>query len=583
MKKLFLVMLLGMISAAVAAQINMTVSDPLVLPVLLGNYNPALYTPPDIINNPDSILHGIVNRCSKDTLVKYLSKIDTYHNRNSGSDTVSSTKGIGAVRRWIYQKFQEYQAACNNRLLVSYMDWDGTVCGQYHHRNVFGVLPGLDTTNKEVVFLMAHFDTRCEGVCDTACYSPGMEDNGSGTVLVMELARIMTKYAFNHTIVFALVTAEDQGLYGAKAFSQWIKDNNIKLRAVLNNDVIGGFICGQTSSPPGCPGLNSIDSTHVRVFSYSTSNDSTAVSPCKQLARYIRLHQEEQINPLLATPMTIDIIITEDRGGRSGDHVPFRQKGYNAIRFTSRNEHGNGTGTPPDRQHSVRDILGLDLSVPPDGIVDSFFVDPGYLKRNLIMNGVNLGWLAIAPPKPQPDWIPVLGGIEIRLHGADSVYQHYRVGLRIKRSGTLYFDTVYTFYSNHITISGLDPDKTCFFSVANVKNGVESLFCDEYSVLAVGLGPQLEKDWGIRLLPNSPNPFSERTNLIVEAGINVQMKKASFIIRDIMGRQVQSIPVCINPGLNHLDFSNSKGLKGIYTYTLFDSGRDICSGKMAIY
>jgi hypothetical protein len=281
--------------------------------------------------------------------------------------------------------------------------------------------------------------------------------------------------------------------------------------------------------------------------------------------------------------MTIDIIITEDRGGRSGDQVPFRQKGYTSIRFTSHNEHGNGTGTPPDRQHSVRDILGVDLTIPPDGIVDSFFVDPGYLRRNLIMNGVNLGWLAIAPPIPQPEWTPGLGTIGIDLHGADSVYQHYRVGVRTKRSGTLYFDTVYTYFTNHITITGLAANKTYFFSVANVNNGVESLFCNEYSVLAVGLNQQPEQDRGIRLLPNSPNPFSESTRFMFEAGADVQMENATIVISDIMGRQVQTIPVQISPGLNTVEFTNSKRLHGIYIYSLCNEDRSICSGKMAIY
>ncbi len=583
MKKRRLLIFFTLCSALSFAQTNMTVTNPLVLPVLLGNYNPASFQPPVVINDPDSIMYGIITRSSKDTLINYLGKIDSYHNRNSGSDTVSETHGIGAVRRWIYEKMEAYSASCNNRLLVSWMDFNLPICGQAHHRNVFGVLPGLDTTNKEVVLIEAHYDTRCEGLCDTACYSPGMDDNGSGTVLVMELARIMTRYAYDHTIVFALVTAEDQGLYGAKAFSQWIKDNNIRMRAVLNNDVIGGFICGQTASPPGCPGLNNIDSTHVRIFSYSTYNDSTAVSPHKQLARYIRLHQEEQINPLLATPMDIDIIITEDRTGRSGDHIPFRQKGYSAIRFTSRNEHGNGSGTPPDRQHSVRDILGVDLSIPPNGSIDSFFVDPGYLKRNLIMNGVNLGWLALAPPMPQPEWIPCSGGIEILMHGADSVFQHYRVGIRTKRSGTLYFDSVYTFLTNHIVINGLDPNKTYFFSVANVKNGVESLFCNEFSVLAVGLNSQLERNWGIRLLPNSPNPFSGQTIFIVEATPDVHMERALIVIRDITGKQIQTIPIKISPGFNQAVFTNTKGLKGLFTYTLFGADRNICSGKMVIY
>jgi hypothetical protein len=321
----------------------------------------------------------------------------------------------------------------------------------------------------------------------------------------------------------------------------------------------------------------------VRIFSYSAANDSAALSPHKQLARYIRLHQEERINPLLGTPMTIEIIISEDRTGRSGDHIPFRTKGYTAVRFTSRNEHGNGTGTPPDRQHSVRDILGVDLSVPPDGTIDSFYVDPGYLRRNLIMNGVNLGWLAIAPAMPQPEWIPVSGGMEIRLHGSDSIYQHYRVGVRTKRSGSLYFDTVYTFFTNHIIISGLDAQETYFFSVANVGNGVESLFCSEHSVLAVGLAPRDEQDFRIRFLPNVPNPFTGLTRFTVEAGGRVHLESASLVIRDMTGRQVQTIPWRIGPGQNYLDFINTAGMQGVFTFTLHDAGRSICSGKMVIY
>nr|MBC8316154.1 M28 family peptidase [Bacteroidota bacterium] len=177
----------------------------------LGNYNPATYTPGVIINHPDSILNGVINRVSKDTMIAYLQHIDTYFNRNTGSDTVSETRGIGAVRRWIHQKFMEYRDASGDRLVITYNDFQQNICGQSRHRNVLAILPGLDTTNKEIMLIEGHFDTRCQGACDTACYTPGMEDNGSGTVLVMEMARIMTRYAFDHTIVFACVTGEDQG------------------------------------------------------------------------------------------------------------------------------------------------------------------------------------------------------------------------------------------------------------------------------------------------------------------------------------------------------------------------------------
>jgi hypothetical protein len=583
MKKLVIIFWVIIGYFPVQGQTNITLSNPAVLPVLLGNYNPGVYTPAVIINHPDSILNGIINRISRDTLINYLQIIDSKHNRNSGSDTVSVTRGIGAVRRWICSKFNDYKNACGNRMLVSYMYFDQAICGQSHHRNVLAVLPGLDTTNKEILLVEGHFDTRCEGVCDTSCYSPGMEDNGSGTVLVMELARVMSRYSYDHTIVFACVTGEDQGLYGSQALSAYLKNNNIKIRSVMNNDIIGGIICGQTSSPPGCPGLNSIDSTHVRIFSFSSYSDSGSVSPYKQLARYIRLHQEERINPLISTPMTIDIIISEDRSGRSGDHIPFRQKGYTAIRFTSHNEHGNGTGTPPDRQHSVRDILGVDTSVPPDGIIDSFYVNPNYLRRNIIMNGVNLGWLAIAPPIPHPEFTPVANGITIRLHGSDSLYQHYRVALRTKHSGSLYFDTVYTFYTNTISIGGLDPHKTYYFSVANVKNGLEGLFCDEFSDYAVGVNNHLPEDCGIRSIRNIPNPFTDKTTFTIETDETFREREAKLVVSDLAGRIMAVITLHLSPGINQFEFVNRSGLKGIFPYWFYSSGTAICTGKMVIY
>jgi hypothetical protein len=564
------------------SQLNITLSNPVAQNILAGNYNPAIYTPAVIINNPDSILHGIVNRVSKDTLIHYLQKIDSYHNRNSGSDTVSSNHGIGAVRRWIFSKFNEYKAACGNRLVVTYNDFDQAICGQGHHRNVLAILPGLDTANKEFVLVEGHFDTRCEGSCDTACYSPGMEDNGSGTVLVMELARVMSRYAYNHTIVFACVTGEDEGLWGARAFAIYCKDHNLKIRTVLNNDVIGGIVCGMTSSPPSCPYYNNLDSIHVRIFSYSSYTDSSYNSPHKQLARYIVLHQRERINPLLVTPMNINIIIAEDRTGRSGDHIPFRQRGYTSIRFTSQNEHGDGTGTPPDRQHSVRDILGVDTSVPPDGVIDSFFVDPGYLRRNIIMNGVNLGFLAIAPPKPDPEFSPVQGGIAVTLHGNDTTYHHYRFAIRSRGTGTLYFDTVMTFYSSSFTVTGLDPHQEYYFSVANVSNTVESLFSDEFSLFATGNREQMHKDWGINLQQNRPNPFAEMTEIRIMAEEHFSASPATLLVRDPAGGVVRSVPLELKPGTNVVTLNKSGLAGGIYIYSVNVGGRDLCSMKMVV-
>jgi hypothetical protein len=583
MKK-FILLLISccVLAASLFSQTNITLSNPQALPILLGNYNPADYAPSVVINDPDSILHGVINRVSEDTLISWLMRIDGYYNRNTGSDTVSQIHGIGAVRRWIYSKLEEFSIENENRLMLSYMDFDKLICGRIHHRNVLGILPGLDTTNKEIMVIEGHFDTRCQGVCDTACYSPGMEDNGSGTVLVMELARILSHYAFNRTILFACVTGEDQGLYGSSALAAYLYSKNVKVRACFNNDVIGGILCGQTSSPPGCSGLNSIDSTHVRIFSFSHSNDSSAVSPHKQLARYIRMHQENLINPLLSAPMDIVIHIYEDRIGRSGDQVPFRKKGYTAIRFCSQNEYGDGTGTPPDRQHTSDDILGLDLSVPPDGVIDSFFVDPGYLRRNVIMNGVNLGLLALAPPEPDPVFETVLNGVKITLQGNDLNFDH-KVAFRIKDSGTLNFDSFEVFSGVNSVILGVDPSHDYYVSVANVSNNTESLFCDEYTLASVGINPQVFNDWGIRLLHNIPNPFHDETKIVIESTVTKGPGEAELLIRDIAGRTLKMIPVEIRPGTNTLVVENPGFMKGLYTYSLSINGKIICTQKMSVY
>lgn len=583
MKRTFLFLAALALTAGAVAQFNITITNPEAVEVLKGNYNPASYTPGVVINDPDSILMGVVGRVSADTMMAYLQHIDSYYNRNTGSDTLSQTRGIGAVRRWIHQKFTEYSALSGGRLVVTYNQFQQTVCGQAWHRNVLAILPGLDTTNKEIVVVQGHFDTRCQNGCDTSCYTPGMEDNGSGTVLVMELARIMSRYAFDHTIVFACLTGEDQGLYGAKALSRWMLDNEIPIRALFNNDVIGGIICGMTSSPPSCPYFNHIDSTHVRIFSYSQSNDSARVSPHKQLARYIRMHQDEVINPLLQTPMTINLIISEDRTGRSGDHIPFRQKGYTAIRFCSQNEHGNGSGTPPDRQHTSDDILGLDLTVPPDGIIDSFFVDPGYLRRNTIMNGVNLGWLAIAPPAPSPDFVFSGDAMEIHLSGPDSSYQHYRVGLRTKGSGSLNFDTILTFTgTNVLMVEGLDPEKTYYFSVSNILNGVESLFCNEFSLYPVGVNEYLLKEWGVILHQNQPNPFQGRTEIVIESATDIPSSRAEILITDMAGRILNRLPVTIEAGRSLIKFNPPQDQKGMLTYSLSIDGVIVGTKKMVL-
>src|ERR1039457_1492763 len=150
MKKQFILIgLIFNITIGIFAQSNITLSNPVAKQILLGQYDPSLYTPSNLINSPDSILQGIINEVSKDTLISYLIKIDSYYNRNTGSDKISENHGIGAVRRWINKKFTEYGKENENRLVLSYLDFTLNICRQTHHRDVLAVLPGLDTTRKD--------------------------------------------------------------------------------------------------------------------------------------------------------------------------------------------------------------------------------------------------------------------------------------------------------------------------------------------------------------------------------------------------------------------------------------------------
>ncbi|HNE29487.1 MAG TPA: M28 family peptidase, partial [Saprospiraceae bacterium] len=395
MKKIIAFFLFAAFVCALRGQSNILCTNPLAEQVMLGNYDPAQFAADLVVADPSVIANGIASGVSPDSLKSYIIRLSQFGTRNSGSDTMSATSGYGAARRWAFQRFQQFSTENDDRLLVSYLQFDQDICGMGRHANVLAILPGTDTLNPGIVLIEGHMDSRCAALCDVNCVAEGVEDNASGTALVLELARVMAQYTFANTIVFCITTGEEQGLLGAEAFAQYIQNKGITLRAVLNNDVIGGVICGQTSSPPSCPGLNDIDSTSVRLFSALSFN-----SPHKQLARYIKLQYKENILPTATVPMTVRIMAPEDRSGRGGDHIPFREKGYASMRFTAANEHGDASNGPgyTDRQHTSSDVLGVDTD--GDGSVDSFFVQFNYLARNAVINGNAAGMIARAVPRP---------------------------------------------------------------------------------------------------------------------------------------------------------------------------------------
>jgi hypothetical protein len=540
--------------------------------VILGNYNPATYMASTIICHPDSISQGINTRVNADSLKATILKMASFYNRNSGTDTNMTAKGFGAARRWVYAKFKQYSAANENRLIPSYLQFDQTICAINQHRNVFAVLPGMDTIDKHIIIIEGHMDSRCEGLCDTACLAEGVEDNASGTALVMELCRVMSKYSYNQTIVFIVTTAEEQGLDGAEAFADYTQAKGIKIKCVQNNDVIGGILCGATSSPPSCPGLGNIDSLGVRLFSAGNFN-----SAHKQYCRFVKLEYKEQLLPYVSVPMDIRIQNAEDRTGRGGDHIPFRQHGYTSIRFTSANEAGDasvGTGYT-DRQHSFRDTLGVDTN--GDMVIDSFFVDFHYLARNAVINGNAIGMAGIGPRTPT---------FNVTVAGEDSIYVDltseegyalYRVAVR---TTTHNWDTV--FYMNGTAgIFVVNPATAHIISVASVDtNGVESLFSGEKLVnVPSNVQNEIAKK-GMKLLPNSPNPFDETTTISVLVEQEKKYRSASIVITDLGGKQLAKMPITLKKGMNDVLYTHGYHAQGTYIYSLVIDGKVEQSGKM---
>ena len=545
------------------SQSNIICTNPAAEGVMTGNYDPANYTATVIVSHPDSITAGLAQQINADSLHSYIEKLGSFHTRNSGADTVSDTKGIGAARRWMFQKFQEFSIVNNNRLLPSYLQFDLAICNAGRHKNVFAVLPGMDTTDHSVIIIESHMDSRCEVLCDTACLAQGSDDNGSGTALIMELARVMSRYSFNRTIVFLANTAEEQGLYGSEAFADYVQQKGIPVKAVMNNDIVGGILCGETSSAPSCSPFGAIDSTQVRLFSYGGFN-----SPHKGLARFIKLQYKEQLLSEAAVPMTISLMTAEDRTGRGGDHIPFREHGFTAMRFTAANENGNANVAAAgysDNQHTSRDVIGYDTDA--DMVIDSFLVDFNYLARNTLINGTAAAMAAIGPKTPT--FQVSIAGNEVAVQiNADQSYPSYRVGVR---SLSYDWDSVFTFDSSSGTLY-LPASSTYYMSTATVdSNDVESLFSGEIAGTITAVNDPASQR-GIQLLPAYPNPSDETVMITVNVLKAINYQSAHIRITDMNGALVKELPIKLNIGINEVIYHHGYQASGTYFYQLIIDG-----------
>lgn len=335
---------------------------------------------------PNPQVAKIVSQVDEQRIAEILKKLESFGTRNILSSQDNPTRGVGASRKWIYEQFRSYSP----RLEVSFDQYRlkkiegraSRVPRDVDLYNVVAVLPG--TTDKEQrIIVSGHYDTVVMGrptgapaapganggaaaaagaappMRDPDLDAPGVTDDGSGTACVMELARVLSQYEFEKTLVFIAFAGEEQGLLGSSLYAEKAHAANQKIEAVLNNDIIGSDVSGSGRT----------ENRRVSVFSEDPDD-----SPSRELARYIR-----DVGERYLPSMHVDTIFRADRFGRGGDHTPFNQEGFAAVRLSSPQEDFAN-------QHTVTDTFAH-TSVP-------------YITRVTKVNGAAAASLAWAPKAP---------------------------------------------------------------------------------------------------------------------------------------------------------------------------------------
>lgn len=298
-------------------------------------------------------------------------------------------RGIGAARRWGEGQFRAASKACGDCLeivLPERMVSGDRVPMPTRLVNVVAIQRGSERPN-EVVIVQGHIDSRVTDVMDATSDAPGANDDGSGTALVIEAARVLSQRKYPTTIVYALLSGEEQGLYGGQLLADYAAEQGWTVKAVLNNDIVGGS-CG---SDGFC------DAEHVRVFSEGPrANETDAAraaawrnggendSPARNLSRYVAGLAE-------GGELAVRQIWRTDRMGRGGDQVPFLEKGYPAIRFSVAVE---------DYEHQHQDLRVENGVTYGDTIAA---MDFPYLAKVTRLNVRALDALARAPMPPAPE------------------------------------------------------------------------------------------------------------------------------------------------------------------------------------
>jgi len=289
----------------------------------------------------DAKIYDIIDAVSADRIKADVKTLTEFGTRNTFSDTISDTRGIGAARRWIKSEFENISKECNNCINVFYQqdlvtkEMGNRVPHNAYVVNVVAIQQGTKYPNKFII-MSGDIDSRASDTMDFTTDAPGANDNASGMAGTIEAARVLSKYKFESSIIYVGLSGEEQGLFGGAGLAKYAKEKGWEIIGILNNDMIGNIT--------GVDGV--IDNRSFRIFSEPVpANESEnerrmrrfyggeVDGISRQLARYIYKSVKTympEMNPMM--------IYRLDRFGRGGHHRPFNDLGFAGIRIMEAHE-----------------------------------------------------------------------------------------------------------------------------------------------------------------------------------------------------------------------------------------------------
>ena len=349
----------------------------------------ASFTPVLAADDDDARLHALQAAVSADRIKADIETLVGFGTRHTLSETVSESRGIGAARRWIKAEFERISTDCRGCLEVRYVsdfvEGEPRIPERTEIVSVIAIQRGRLDPDR-MVMMSGDIDSRVTDPLNGTSDSPGANDNASGLAGVLEAARVLSKEKFDGTIVYAALAGEEQGLFGGKILAAQALEEGWRIKAVLNNDMIGNI--------EGVDGV--IDNATARVFSEGTRAVETPEeanlrrfrggevdSPSRNLARYVDRLADQYIPNL-----NVMMVYRLDRFRRGGHHRPFNAVGIPGVRIMETHENYN-------RQHQdLRSENGIDYGDVISG------VNFDYARKLTSLNVVALAAMAAAPPFP---------------------------------------------------------------------------------------------------------------------------------------------------------------------------------------